>query len=223
MQYVSYIRVSGSQKQRESGLGLEAQTAAIQRFIKPDDEIMASFCEIETATGKRHRPELQSALELCRKNGYTLLVLRSDRLTRSMSFLMALFESKPKVNFICIDNPHATPFFLTLLTAFSAEEARLIAERTRAALQAAKARGQRLGNPSPENALKQAIQANKHKADTFAARLLPVIREIQDKAGVHTLQGISDALNARGFKTRTNRPFVPNLVRNILLRNNLQT
>jgi len=55
------------------------------------------------------------------------------------------------------------------------------------------------------------------KADQFAANVLPVIRDIE-RAGVTTLQGIAEALNARGIRTARGRRWYASTVRNLLVR-----
>jgi DNA invertase Pin-like site-specific DNA recombinase len=76
----------------------------------------------------------------------------------------------------------------------------MISQRTKDALQAAKARGKRLGNPRLAEARGKAIAASTAAADAFAANVLPIIRQIQD-SGVSSLRGVARALTARGVKT----------------------
>jgi DNA invertase Pin-like site-specific DNA recombinase len=211
--YVSYVRVSTT-SQGISGLGLDAQREAIRRFVNADDRVVSEFTEIET--GKRaDRPQLTKAIDLCKSGGYTLLVAKLDRLARNLHFITTLQRSK--VNFVAVDNPHATPFVIHILCAVAEQEAVAISQRTRAALEACKRRGVRLGNPNPAKAVKLAIQANQALAQDVSDRLLPVIKEIQ-KANVTSLRGIANVLNVRGFKTRTGKPFAPQTVKNVLAR-----
>jgi DNA invertase Pin-like site-specific DNA recombinase len=213
VQYVSYIRVSTS-GQGVSGLGLEAQIEAIKRFVNLDCQIVAEFCEIES--GKRtDRPELAKAIELCKANGYTLLVAKLDRLARNLHFVTSLQQAK--IYFVACDNPHATPFVIHILCAVAEQEALAISNRTKAALEACKRRGVKLGNPKPGNAVKIATEANRVQANAYSDRLLPVIREIQ-KANVTSLRAIAHCLNVRGFRTRTNKAFTAQSVKNILNR-----
>jgi DNA invertase Pin-like site-specific DNA recombinase len=138
--FVAYYRVS-TERQGRSGLGLEAQQAAVRGYLGPTAS-MAEFTEIET--GKRSdRPELHRALSLCRKRKARLVIAKLDRLSRNLAFIAALMDSG--VEFTAVDNPHATRLTLHILAAVAEHEREMIANRTKAALQAAKARGVRLG------------------------------------------------------------------------------
>ena len=108
-------------------------------------QLIAEFMEIETGTRKRHRPELDAALVACRAHGAVLVIAKLDRLARDVAFLSALMNGD--VAFIALDLPGASRFTLHILAAVAEQEATAISERTRAALAAAKARGQKLGGP----------------------------------------------------------------------------
>jgi DNA invertase Pin-like site-specific DNA recombinase len=139
-QFVAYYRVS-TDRQGRSGLGLEAQQAAVRSYLGTATPI-AEFTEIET--GRRNdRPELDRALALCRKRKARLIIAKLDRLSRNLAFIAALMDSG--VEFVAVDNPHATRLTLHILAAVAEHERTMIGERTKAALQAAKARGIRLG------------------------------------------------------------------------------
>lgn len=160
-QYIAYYRVS-TQRQGNSGLGLEAQRAATTTFLKATGaDLLAEFTEVES--GKRaNRPELSAAIEQCRKAGATLLIAKLDRLARNVHFISGLLESG--VKFTAIDMPQADRFMLHVYAAMAEEEARRISERTKAALAAAKARGVRLGTNG-------AVLAAVHKAEANARAL----------------------------------------------------
>ena len=133
--FVAYYRVS-TDRQGRSGLGLEAQRAAIRGYLGQATP-SAEFTEIET--GKRNdRPELERALALCRKRKAKLVIAKLDRLSRNLAFIAALMDSG--VEFVAVDNPHATRLTLHILAAVAEHAREMIAERTKAALQAAKAR-----------------------------------------------------------------------------------
>ena len=152
--YVAYLRVS-TQKQGYSGLGLEAQREIIHNHLHNTIPI-AEFVEVESGR-KSDRPKLKEALALCRKDGATLIVAKLDRLARSVSFLSNLLESDVEIVFC--DFPQANKMVLHIISAISQYEAELIAARTKASLQAKKARGFKLGNPEHLlNKHKQAIQ-----------------------------------------------------------------
>jgi DNA invertase Pin-like site-specific DNA recombinase len=99
-----------------------------------------------------------------------------------------------------VDNPHANKLTVHILAAVAQHERELIALRTRDALQAAKARGKKLGNPRLAEARKSAVKGSKKMADRYAANVLPVIREIQ-ASGVKSIRGVARALAARGIAT----------------------
>jgi DNA invertase Pin-like site-specific DNA recombinase len=130
---IAYYRVS-TRKQGESGLGLEGQTAAVQAFAKGEgSSILRAYQEIET--GKRaDRPELLKALADCKRSRATLVIAKFDRLSRNVAFLANLLESG--VDFVACDNPHANRMTVHILAAVAENEAKLISERTRAALAA---------------------------------------------------------------------------------------
>jgi DNA invertase Pin-like site-specific DNA recombinase len=81
--FVAYYRVS-TERQGRSGLGLDAQQAAVAGFINGGTELVAAFTEIES--GKRNeRPALAQALEACRRHKAKLVIAKLDRLSRRQS------------------------------------------------------------------------------------------------------------------------------------------
>lgn len=212
--YCGYRRVSTS-RQGVSGLSLDHQAESIKRFVAGKGaNLVAEFTEVETATGKRDRPELAKAIELCKRHGYTLLIAEFSRLSRSVYFTASLQRSG--VQFVAIDNEFATPFVINILSAVAEQEAISISKRVRDALRQAKARGTQLGSPSIKETQKLGSAGNQMSADTYADKLLPVIDEIRTKGKVTSLRGIASALNARGLTSRTGRPFKAQTIANIL-------
>lgn len=158
MLIVAYIRVS-TQKQSDSGLGQEAQEAAVQYYAKANSaEIIATFSEVESG-GRRDRPELQKAIDRCKQTGATLVVAKIDRLARDLAFLTWLLDSK--IQFLACDNPHANRLTLQILGVMGEWERGQTAIRTKDALAAAKARGVKLGahNPKCRNLTPEAQKA----------------------------------------------------------------
>ncbi len=131
--YVAYFRVS-TDRQGRSGLGLDAQRDAVAAFLDGGDcKVVAEFQEVESGRDD-DRPELDKAVTRCRLTGSKLLIAKMDRLARRVSFVANL--------------PGMTRFTAHIYAAVGEEEARMISERTRSALAAVKARGEkRLGNP----------------------------------------------------------------------------
>ena len=194
--FVTYQRVS-TQQQGSSGLGLDAQSAAIAAHLAtiPSAKVIGEFVEIES--GKRaDRPELAKAIALCRRKRATLLIAKLDRLARNVAFVSALMDSK--VEFVCADNPHANKLTLHILAAVAEHEREMISARTKAALAAAKARGVKLGGTREGS--ERGIETIKARADVHAANVAPIIRDLQAK-GCTTLQSLADALSVRGIRT----------------------
>ena len=221
LRIVAYERVSTT-RQGRSGLGLEAQRVAIERFsAERAAQLLGRFTEVES--GRRaDRPELLKALHLANLTGAPLVIAKLDRLSRNAAFLLALRDSG--VRFLAADMPHANDLTVGIMALVAEQEREAISRRTREALAAAKARGVKLGNPNGAAALRRAsdggaalrrtVTAN---ADAFARDLVPVIEAIRAE-GVTTLRGIAVALNERGMLTRRGGPWGVSTVRNILKR-----
>jgi len=212
--YVAYFRVS-TDKQGASGLGLEAQRAAVLDFINGNgDKLIAEYTEIES--GKRNdRPQLAEALKLCRKEKAKLVIAKLDRLARNVYFVSGLMESG--VDFVAVDMPEANKLTVHIMAAMAEHEREMISERTKAALQAAKARGVKLGSPDPKKGSAIGVAVRKEQADQFAANVVPIIKEIQT-SGITSNLGIAKALNARGIPTARGGQWFDSTVRNVIRR-----
>src|SRR3954467_13962871 len=200
---VAYLRVS-SEQQGRSGLGLDAQRQAVERFAAEHGfSIVETYAEVETGKGADaldRRPRLAAALKRAKAERCPVIVAKLDRLSRDVAFISGLMAQR--VPFIVAElGVDADPFMLHLYAALAEKERSLVSQRTRAALAAKKAAGARLGNPSnlSEASILGAV-ANAAQADRHAANVTPVVREIQ-AAGGKTLREIADALNARGIRT----------------------
>jgi DNA invertase Pin-like site-specific DNA recombinase len=214
---VSYLRVSTA-RQGRSGLGIEAQRAAIIRFAETEGyEIVREFVEVETGKGADaldRRPELSAALSEARRRKCAVLVAKLDRLSRDVHFVSGLMAHR--IAFLVAElGPDVDPFILHLYAALSEKERAMISVRTKHALAAAKARGVRLGGPKLPQARESAHAAIKANADKYAANVLPIIREAQ-RHGAATLREIADTLNARGVATARGGKWHATSVKNML-------
>ena len=202
---IAYYRVSTA-RQARSGLGIEAQRAAVEHFADAEGiDILDEFIEIETGKGADaldRRPELAEALAAARKAKCPVLVAKLDRLSRDVHFISGLMVHR--VPFVVAElGTDADPFMLHLYAALAEKERMLISARTKAALAAKKAQGVKLGNPRAAETIGRAHAATRAAADRFAANVLPIIREIQKTGAANTLREIAAALNARGIHTAT--------------------
>jgi DNA invertase Pin-like site-specific DNA recombinase len=177
---VAYYRVS-TREQGRSGLGIDAQRAAVARFAEVEGfEVAAEFIEIETGKGADaldRRPQLAAALTEARRSGKAcpIAVAKLDRLSRDVHFISGLMAHRTP--FLVADlGPDVEPFLLHLYAALAEKERAVISQRTKAALAAAKARGQVLGNPRLADARAIANAAHMAEAASHAATVAPLAR-----------------------------------------------
>lgn len=196
--YVAYYRVS-TQKQGQSGLGLEAQKSSVLSYLNGGSwELLQEFTEVETGKGAdalEKRPQLRAAVEACKKQKATLIIAKLDRLARNVHFISGLLETG--IDFVCADMPQANKVMLQMYSVMAEWERDQISSRTKAALAAAKARGVVLGAAGPAN-LKPNIEQRQQEATAFAERLRGVVEGM--KARGVSVRGIADELNALGIK-----------------------
>jgi len=189
---VCYYRVS-TQRQGESGLGLEAQKRAVEAFLRlRNGETLREFTEVESGR-KSARPQLGEALTLCRKEKATLVIAKLDRLARNVHFISGLLESG--VLFLAADQPTKDRFMLHVQAAFAEEEARRISERTKAAMLSAKIRGVEIGATGRALAIR-------HREE--AIRQAEGYRQIIEKlrlGGISGTRKLRDALNLAGVRS----------------------
>lgn len=213
-QFVAYYRVS-TDRQGESGLGLEAQRTAVARHVAAAS-LLAEFKEIESGKNHTNRPQLTAALALCKKNRATLVIAKLDRLARDVHFISGLM--KAGVDFVAVDMPQANKLTVHILAAVAEHEREAISQRTKAALAAAKARGTVLGNPQWEKSLSKARAARK---------LAPLPPELIGQVADHRAQGwtlrrIAAHLESIGVPTPRGRRWHPETISTLLARQELR-
>ena len=213
-QYVSYLRVS-TERQGQSGLGLEAQRQSVTDFVRQrGGTVIREFVEVESGRNNK-RPRFAEALALASRADAKLLVAKLDRLSRNADFLSHIMQAN--VDFQAIDIPDANRLTIRIMAAVAEHEAELISNRTRDALQAAKRRGVQLGSARPGHwqgreerrragsvaGASRSASTRREKAEGAYLDIVPVICELRDKG--QSLAEIALALNESGVPTRKGR------------------
>ena len=195
--YVAYYRVS-TDKQGESGLGLEAQREAAKRIAR-QTPILNEFVEIETAkkSTAKNRPQLLAAIADCKRLSATLLIAKLDRLARNVHFISGLMEAG--VDFVAADMPQANRLTLHIMAAFAEHEAHAISERTKAALAALKTRGVKLGNPRWYESIEKARSGRILKIARPSDAVIENIQRMRAESA--SLRSIAARLNELGVRT----------------------
>lgn len=207
--FVAYYRVSTAE-QGQSGLGLEAQQASVKAFVASrNGEIIAHFTEVES--GKRDdRPALGEALKLAKKQKATLIIAKLDRLSRNLAFIAKLQDAG--VKFVCADMPEANETMIQFMAIFAQHERKMISQRTREGLQAAKARGKVLGNPNLTLNNQKLVQESKEFAESLRATLTGF------KAQKLSQRAMVDELNKTRVKTMRGKKWGLLQLQNVLNR-----
>ncbi len=193
--YVAYYRVSTA-RQGQSGLGLEAQEAAVMAYLNGGRHaLLKTFKEVESGKGSNaldKRPVLREAIKYAKKKRAVLIIAKLDRLARNVHFITGLIETG--VEFVAADLPFADKFMLQIQAVFAEHERDQISRRTKEALARAKAHGVKLGNPSltPDN------DKRRKQAQGFAERLGPTLRAFQEQG--MSQRAIVAELNKLGVK-----------------------
>lgn len=203
---IGYTRVS-TRAQGSSGLGLEAQRDAIERYcetrgyeiVRIDHEIASGALEVDS------RPVLEAALKDAERGGCTLLVAKLCRLSRDSLLVKQMMRRK--VDFEDADSgPDAGNLMLGLKAEFNEEERRKISERTKAALAAKRARGEPLGNIESLKAHRARGSATvASSADDFAEAMRPALEAIE--AWTMSAREVARQLNLMRIPSRTGGPW----------------
>lgn len=210
--FVAYYRVS-TEKQGMHGNGMEAQRAAVGRYLASlNCELLGTFEEVESGADNK-RPQLAAALQLAKSKKAILIIAKLDRLSRNAAFLLTLQESG--VDFVACDMPNADKLSVGIIALLAQRERELISQRTKAGLAVAKARGVKLGNPNATEALAEAQKAIQARKRGFAALALESIREIQS-TGIGSLNRVADCMNKRGEMTARGGRWTATAVKRVL-------
>ncbi len=219
--FISYLRVSTA-KQGASGLGVEAQRAAVESFLNGGSwKLLAEFVEVESGKNNE-RPELAKALHRCRLAGATLVIAKLDRLSRNAHFLLGLQEAG--VAFVAADMPTANELTIGIMACVAQAERKAISARTEAALKAYKERaktdkslkplGGWKGGPKVNPALGR--EAVVEAADAYARDVGPTIQAL--RAEGMSLRQIAARLTADGTRTARGGAWTATAVANVLAR-----
>lgn len=213
--YIAYYRVSAK---GQCTLGLDAQREAVAKYVEDPSAIIASFQEVESGN-KDDRPEFAKAIALARERGAKLIIAKLDRLSRNLTFISSLMDNH--ISFVCCDMPEANEFTIHIFAALAQQERRMISQRTKAALQAKKAQGVKLGSP--------ANLTMEHRMKGVASRSARAWEDIRNKEASKiilrsrkdglTFTHIAKELNTEGYKTSRGKLFTPMAVKRLLDRN----
>ena len=206
--YVLYFRVSTT-RQGRSGHGLAAQRRDIDLYLTSHGgEVIQEFVEVMSG-GRDDRPELKTAIDLCKANGWTLLVSKTDRLSRDVEFVARLCKDK-KLSIKIAQIPNADNFQIHLFAALASQEREFISQRTKAALAAAKARGVVLGNPK----IAEINRTRRRTAKKIANQYAPIVLPLRTKG--LTYFEIASTMNQMGIRTSRGKEFKPTSVKRIV-------
>lgn len=233
--YVAYYRKSKggnlTQTQLRNSLGIESQKNIVKKFLRPDDELIGEFEDMETGK-KNNRPEFLKALKLCKETNSELLIAKLDRMSRNASFILNLRDSG--VKFTCCDMPKANSLTIGIMAILAQDEREKTSVRTKEALAVLKSRGVKLGNPYKKGDIKKdgsiakapfggsglvlAIESNIKRAkenenNCRAKAMAESLRNVGKTFGY-----IAERLNESGFKASQGGLFNATQIRRLLVR-----
>lgn len=221
MRYAIYLRVS-TDEQADSGHGLNGQLDSCRSFIeRSGGGEMGIFNDegVSGAAGLEKRPGLLRAIASIGK-GDALIVGKRDRLGRD-PIVVAMIESaiaRKGARVISAagegtdGNSPSDVLMRRMIDAFAEYERMILKARTSSAMQAKKARKERVGSvPYGFKLSSDGIHIEENPAEQA------VVTEIRElKAGGLNLPAMCRELERKGFTTRTGRAFLPVQVQRVL-------
>lgn len=203
------LSTTGSGPGNNQDNALSAQREAVRNFVKaePVDE----FTENE-GSHQRRRPHFEEAIKSAKRHHATLVIPRFRPIHRSAVFVDRLRDEG--IDFVALDIPEANPSTITSIAAAAAEHRRMVSERIKTSLQAAKASGRGLGNPEIACAQIKALQAASDLAQEKRQALRGEVVELCRKR--RSLRAIADELNRGKIPTARGRRWHASSVRKIL-------
>jgi DNA invertase Pin-like site-specific DNA recombinase len=206
MNYIAYYRVS-TQKQGQSGLGLNAQRTIVKNYLK-EIEPLHELTDVESGTSRgNNRESLLEAIKLSKIYNATLVIAKLDRLARNVKFITTLMESG--IEFVACDMPTANKFTIHIFAALAEQEAEMISQRTKLALGELKKQGVKLGKPENLNneAIAKGLLKRKENAlnDENNRKATLLIKSMKNEG--KSFYEITRELNKAGFKTRRGNNF----------------
>lgn len=203
-QYIAYLRVS-TKGQEKSGLGIEAQRAIIKHFTDLEESsIIREVLEAESGKDIDNRPGLNSAMQECETMRYTLIVAKLDRLSRNVEHIFRIHNRLGDLFRSC-DLPTTDSLTLSIFAGLAQREREIISIRTKQALAAKKAKGEKLG--TLENLNRNGRKAGNLVIKKQATRKNQMAKSFISKCDGMTLAAIAQELNNNGFKTSQGKKF----------------
>ena len=213
--FVAYYRVS-TQRQGDSGLGLDAQRATVENYIERcKGERVAEFTETESGK-KDERIQLAAAIAEAKRLDATLIIAKLDRLSRNVSFIFSLRDAK--IDFVCCDNPNMNTLTLGIMATFAQHERETISKRTKDALAAAKLGGKTLGNAAnfTDAGRKLGAKVRSKAAREGNAQAAHMVRLAINSNPKLSLRKLAEMLNKNSYRTRTGGTFSAMAVKRLL-------
>jgi hypothetical protein len=222
--FIAYYRVS-TQRQGASGLGLEAQEAAVATYIRQQGGILIqSFKEVESGKNDA-RPALAEALSACRAMKAVLVIAKLDRLARNAEFLLRIVRESGEGGVAFCDLPRLPPgpmgkFIIGLLAGVGVGSGTDLGAH----------QGGVAGGEGARCAVGQSAFKARHQGDDRAGQrgaisqggcqgqgVLPYIERAR-KAGATSLGEIAEALNNLGVKAPRGGQWLPTSVSRAIAR-----